>query len=38
MKFLLAITAMLAALSLASPSHAAVKTREIAYSQDGTPL
>ena len=35
MKILLAIGITFAALTLAAPSHAEVKTREIEYSQDG---
>lgn len=38
MKSLLAIAAALAALALANPSHAEVKTREVEYTQDGTTL
>ena len=38
MKSLIALTTVVAALSLAAPSHAAIKTRELEYQQDGTTL
>ena len=38
MKSLIALTTALAALTLAAPSHAEIKTREVDYQQDGTTL